>query len=191
MAVRRSRSPLFILVATVLVAAVAFLLLRLGYEAVRPAEEPPPVAAVGQSIIALADGSTMVAEHGSLGREMSDWINLRQPGDAKFLLEGDAFEPGSIEPTQESHDRIRRFAELMKGNRGVTARIAVFDDDSAGSVSLAERRAERLRSELVSRGVAARRLTVQAQPAATMTAPDNKGTIVHDGQVVIVLHRRA
>ena len=187
---RRYRSPLLILAVPVLIAIAGFLVLRVGYEAVKPEEPPRPVATVGESIIALRDGSTIVAERGTLGREMADWLNQGQRGEAKFLLAGTPFEAGSTVPTDESQVRIHRFVTMMKANRGVAARLAVFADDAPGGPALAAQRAERLRAELVSRGVSARRLTVEAQPAADMLAPAGQGSPVRAGQIMIVLNRR-
>ena len=187
---RRYRSPLFILAVVVLIAAAGFLVLRAGYRTVKPEEPPRPVAAVGESIIALRDGSTIIAERGSLGREMADWLNQGHRGEAKFLVAGDPFEPGSDAPTQQSEARISSFVAMMKANRGVSARIVVYADDTAGSSALAAQRAERIRALLVARGVSARRLTVEAKPAASMLAPAGQGAPVRGGQVVIVLNRR-
>src|SRR5688572_27570677 len=118
---RRYRSPLFILAVVVLIAGVGFLVLRAGYETVKPEEQPRPVVAVGESIIALRDGSTIVAERGTLGREMADWLNQGQRGEAKFLVAGEPFEPGSAALTNESATRIHSFVAMMKANRGVSA----------------------------------------------------------------------
>ena len=193
MAARTTRNPFLIVFATLLVAVTGFLMLRFGYQALMPAEDPAtaPGVEVHHSVVALADGSTMVAERGSLGREMADWLNLRQPGDAKFLLAGDAFEPGSAEPTAASQRRIQRFVALMRGNRGITAQIVVFSDDAPGGRGLAERRAGRLRTDLLSRGLPERRVSAETQPAAAMAAPDGQGSTVHAGQMMIVLHRRS
>ena len=187
---RRFRSPYLFLAVPVLIAVAGFLVLRAGYETVKPEEAPRPVVAVGESVIALRDGSTIIAERGSLGREMADWLNQGHRGEAKFLVAGDPFEPGSTAPTRESEARISSFIAMMKANRGVSARIAIFADDSAGGPALAAQRAERMRALLVSRGVSPRRLTVEAQPAAMMLAPAGQDSPVHGGQVVIVLNRR-
>ena len=187
---RRFRSPFLILAVPLLIAGVGFFVLRAGYETVKPEERPPPVAAVGESVIALRDGSTIVAERGTLGREMADWLNQGQPGEAKFLVAGQPFEPGSTAPTHESEARIYRLVAMLKANRGVSTRITIFADDAAGGPALAAQRAARLRALLVARGVSARRLTVEAKPAASMLAPAGQGAPVHGGQVVIVLNRR-
>lgn len=186
---RRYRSPLFILAMTLLIAGAGFLVLRGGYEVVRPEQKPRPAAAVGDSIIALRDGSTIVAERGTLGREMADWLNLRQQGEAKFLLADQPFEPGSTVPTPEAERRVDRFVTMMTANPGVDARIVIFADDAAEALALASRRAERLRADLVSRGLSARRLTVEAQPSAIL-APADQASPVRGGQVMIVLDRR-
>ena len=191
MAGRRYRSPFLYFAVLVLIAVAGFLVLRAGYKTVKPEEKPRPVAAVGESIIALRDGSTIVAERGTLGREMADWLNQRLPGEAKFLVEGDPFEPGSTALTRDSEARMHRFVALMNANRGVRARLTVFADDAPEGAALAEKRAESLRADLAARGVRAQRLTVEVQPVASMPLPAGQPSPVRGGQIMIILNRRS
>ena len=80
----------------------------------KAAERKYPTFAA-ESIIALKDGSTMVAEQGTLGREMVAWLNDNAAGEAQFLLAGQPFVVGSTDPTPRVRIENRPFCRNAQG----------------------------------------------------------------------------
>ncbi len=154
----------------------------------KAAERKYPTFAA-ESIIALKDGSTMVAEQGTLGREMVDWLNDNAAGEAQFLLAGQPFVVGSTDPTPESELRIGRFVAMLKASRDVTARIIVLADGQA-DLQLASARAERLGREIMSDGISEDRMAVEGRQRSSMPDRSDGGLAFRGGQVAIVLTRK-
>src|SRR3546814_4433770 len=63
---------------------------------------------VCSSDLALRDGSTMMAQQGSIGRQLVDWLAARGPGEKTFELGGQEFVGRSATPTPESIGRVSR-----------------------------------------------------------------------------------
>ena len=166
---------------------VAILLIALRSCVSETKDEITASAFNDDSIVELRDGSTIVAERGSLGREMVDWLGANPSGEASFLLAGEPFQPDSAVPAADGWGRITRFIAMMRANPDVKAQIVVFATKSRDSeaTQLASERARRLQSELVTRGVSASRLVVEGRPA-----PDvGRGTSIENGRIAITLSR--
>jgi len=180
---RQLKSSALLLALTALFLVGAYFAFKAGE---RKAAEPRYPTSAAESIIALKDGSTMVVEQGTLGREMIDWLNDNAAGEAKFLLAGQPFVVGSTDPTPESELRIGRFVAMLKASRDVTARIIVLADGKA-DLQLASARAERLRREITSDGISEDRIAVEGRQRSSMPDRSGGGSNFHGGQVVIVL----
>lgn len=166
---------------------VAILLIALRSCVSETKDEITASAFNDDSIVELRDGSTIVAERGSLGREMVDWLGANPSGEASFLLAGEPFQPDSAVPAADGWGRTTRFIAMMRANPDVKAQIVVFATKSRDSeaTQLASERARRLQSELVTRGVSASRLVVEGRPA-----PDvGRGTSIENGRIAITLSR--
>lgn len=179
------RLTIYLTVFSMMVAAILLIALR---SCVTSSEdEITAYSFEGDSIVELRDGSTIVAERGSLGREMVDWLRANPSGKASFLLAGEPFQPDSADPASDGWRRITQFIAMMKANPDVKAHILVFamkfEDRQADQ--LASARARRLESELVSRGVSASQLVVEGRPA-----PDvGRGPPIENGRIAITLSR--
>ena len=109
---RKLRSCALQLALTALFLLGAYFVFKAGER--KAAEHKYPIFAA-ESIIALKDGSTMVAEQGTLGREMFDWVNDKGAGEAKFLLAGQPFVAGSTDPTSNSQIENRPICRDAQG----------------------------------------------------------------------------
>ena len=179
---RQLKSPAILMALTALFLVVAYFAFKAGE---REANRPKYPTSAAESIIALKDGSTMIAEQGTLGREMIDWLNNNSAGEATFLLAGQPFVLGSTDPTPESELRIARLVKMLKASPDVTARIIVLADGNA-DLQLASARAERLRRETTSNGISQDRITVESRQRSSMPDRFSAGSF-RGGQVVIVL----
>lgn len=180
------RLIIYLIIFSAMVAAILLIALRSCVTA--SSDEIPVSSFDDDSIVELADGSTIIAERGSLGREMVDWLRAGTIGEASFLLAGEPFQRGTAEPAPDGWGRITRFIAMMNANPGVKAHIVVFATESRDSEAdqLASDRARRLQGELVTRGVSASRLVVEGKPA-----PDvGRGPPIENGRIAITLSRR-
>jgi outer membrane protein OmpA-like peptidoglycan-associated protein len=183
------RRPALLIVIFALVAGVMFLGLRSCYTAVKGEKETVSATSAGDSIIAFKDGTTMIAERGTLGRAMVDWLELNKKGQATFLLAGEPFAQGSAELAPDTATRISRLAALLKANGEVTAQIFIFAVDSGNrqaDLNLASIRARRVQTELVANKVAPSRFTVEGRPAPETV---KSGSAVQSGRIAVTLSR--
>src|SRR3546814_1072766 len=82
---------------------------------------PPstPSTGDGSALVALRDGSTMMAQQGSIGRQLVDWLSARGPGEQTFDLGGQAFVGRSAPPTPESIGRVSRLVPMPRAHTDV------------------------------------------------------------------------
>ncbi len=117
----------------------------------------------GSGIVSLRDGLTMIAQQGTVGRELVDWLAQRKAGQKSFQLGGQEFIGRSAEPTAESVGRIPRLAAMLRANPDVRATVighASASGDAKADMVLSEARAATLVSRLRGAGISADRLTV-------------------------------
>lgn len=143
--------------------AVGLALLRLYDSSVH---SDPPLGADGEAadIVALNNGSTLVAAPGTVARDMADWLNSKEGGSRLFNLSGHQFISDSNVLTPDSENRIDRLAMMLKANKDVTATImgqATNESNNDLNQSLSGWRAARVRDALISRGVAAYRVSIE------------------------------
>src|SRR3546814_16555 len=115
---------------------------------------PPstPSTGDGSALVALRDGSTMMAQQGSIGRQLVDWLAARGPGEKTFELGGQEFVGRSATPTPESIGRVSRLVAMLRANTDVRVTIIGHTDpsgdkeaDHALGIARAEALAQRLR----------------------------------------------
>jgi hypothetical protein len=144
----------------VAIAVAVFLSLRACFNSLRP-DSSNIGGRVDDSIVALADGSVLIAKPGTISREVIDWFNDEKTPPKTFDIGWQAFQPNSIEPAAESQVRLERFAGEMRANHEVTAKLLVCTStNDAASVQLASRRANRLMQILVADRIEPMRLSV-------------------------------
>lgn len=158
----------------------------------RPAQPDVAIGNVSE-VVALRDGSTMIAPDGSVARDLVDWLAERKPGQKSFELGGQEFVGRSAEPTAESIGRIPRLAAMLRANHDVHATVVGHTDasgDPEADLALSRARAETLVQRLEQAGVSATKLTVEArgsaEPIATGDTPADRA---RNERVSLVLTR--
>jgi hypothetical protein len=175
------------LILTIVVAGVTlitFLCLRACFQAVVPPKEASPTSDVGDSVVAISDGSVMVAKPGTISRDVIDWFNDGRAPPRSFDIGWQPFEPNSAQPVADSQIRLGRFAVEMRANRDINAKIFVCTTKTdSGATELAKRRATRLTQLLVAEHVPADRIS-----AATCSLNDARRVAAfrsnQDGEVI-------
>jgi len=145
---------------------------------------------VGDSVVAMADGSVMFAQPGTISRDVVDWFNDAKAPAKAFNIGWQPFEPGSAQPIAESQVRLQRFAAEMRANREVKAKIIVCTATAdVGAAKLAARRAARLSQLLVADHIPADRIS-----AATCRLPSDRpvpaSSSTQDGEVIEIILSR-
>ena len=98
-------SRIFLLILPVLLAAAIVLSVR---ACLKEPEKVYKVGPEGSGIVALDDGSTLVAQKGTVGRDLVDWLAGRGDGERRFELGGHQFVGRTTEPTAETIGRLPR-----------------------------------------------------------------------------------
>jgi outer membrane protein OmpA-like peptidoglycan-associated protein len=159
----------------------------------RPA--PETQASSGDiGIVALPDGSTLLAEEGTIGRELVDWLESGEKS-RSFELGGQEFAGRSSEPTNEAAGRLPRLIALLKAYGNVGIRIIGHSDkseDEAADQALSEERARAVAETIEAGGISRDRISVEGrggnEPVADNASPEGRA---HNQRVSIVLTRTA
>lgn len=163
----------------------------------RCSEEQPPetnrVHGDPSAIVSLADGSTMVAPRGTVGRDLVDWLARREPGQKTFELGGQEFVGRTAELTPESIGRVPRLIAMLKANPDVKMVIVGHTDpsgDSKADLELSRARAESLFRVLRDGRISAARLRIEARSASDPIAPnDGQNNRKRNQRVSLILSR--
>jgi outer membrane protein OmpA-like peptidoglycan-associated protein len=167
------------------VALIEFLSLRACFQAVFPAEGSSHLPKIDNSVVATSDGSVMVAQPGTVSRDVIDWLNDKSAGPRKFDIGRQPFVPNSDDPAPEAEVRLARFARELKANPDVNARILVCSSARDGAdQQLAASRAQRLKEELAEKLIDASRISTE--PCRTSTTPGSAPSAEQDGQVISI-----
>jgi len=144
-------------------------------------------------IVALADGSTMVAAQGTVGRALVDWLARREPGQKTFELGGQEFVGRTAELTTESRGRVPRLVAMLRANPDVKVVIVGHTDpsgDKAADRAISQARADVLVAMLRDGRISSHRLRTQARGASDPIAPnDSPGNRQRNQRVSLVLRR--
>ena len=140
-------------------------------------DRAPPEHEVTDSsgLVALRDGSTMMAEHGTVGRDLVDWLAAGEEGQRRFELGGQEFVERTAEPTAESLGRIPRLVAMLRANPDVDVIVIGHTDntqDAAADMALSLARARMLVGRLEAAGIEPERLKVEARGSAEPLASD-------------------
>jgi outer membrane protein OmpA-like peptidoglycan-associated protein len=146
------------------------------------------------SLVALRDGSVVVARKGTVGRDMMDWLANPNRQDRYFELGGQEFDGRSIEPTIESKVRIKRLVDMLKLHSDVFISIIGFTaatSDPVDDLRLSQGRAAWLAEALHDGGVPQARLITEgrggADPIASNLHPEGRS---RNERVALFLHTK-
>jgi hypothetical protein len=175
------RVILIIICGTVI--CIELLALHACWRSVHPLSEEP--ARIDDSVVALNDGSVLIAKPGTLTRDVVDWFNDKSAAPARFDLGRVPFVHGSAVPAPAEEVRLRRFAAELKASPTVKARILVCTSgDAAADARLAALRAQRLSSELIAKRIEGNRMA--AETCRVKQARGVASASEQDEQVVII-----
>lgn len=167
------------------VALVEFLSLRACFQTAFPGEGSSPMPKIDNSVVATSDGSVMIAQPGTVSRDVIDWMNDESAGSRQFDIGRQPFAPNSEIPAPEAEVRLARFATELKANPDVNARIIVCSSAGNGADQrLAARRAHRVKEELAARLIDASR--VSTEPCRTSAGPAGAPSAEQDGQAISI-----
>lgn len=134
-----------------------------------------PITDKGE-LVALRDGSTLVAEKGTVSRDLVDWLAGHGEKRRAFEVGGQEFVGRSADLTAESIGRIPRFAAMLRANPDVDVIVVGHSDPSgnvAKDIALSRARAEKLVDSLAAEGIARERLKVEARGSAEPIASND------------------
>lgn len=155
--------------------------------------EPTEVRGDPSGIVALADGSTMVAPRGTVGRALVDWLARREPGQKAFELGGQEFVGRTAELTAESRGRVPRLIAMLRANPDVKLVIVGHTDpsgDEAADRAVSQARADVLLGMLRDGRISSHRLRTEARGASDPIAPnDSPGNRQRNQRVSLILSR--
>ncbi len=153
--------------------AIVLLALRSFVVALTP-EQSVAASDSGEDQIVLLGKETMVLPSRSVGSKIVSWLNVGGAGARAFEVGDRTFPPGSDEPTQLGLLRFERFAQMMRADSDVKARVIVPPGNGGQSdKQLAEKRAARIRTELIARGVPISRISTEARTVAASAGISN------------------
>ena len=155
--------------------------------------QPTEVRGDPSAIVALADGSTMAAPRGTVGRELVDWLATNEPGQKLFELGGQEFVGRTAELTPESRGRVPHLIAMLRANPEVNV-IIVGHTDSSGDLAadraISQARADVLLGMLRDTRISSHRLSTQARGASDPIAPnDSLANRQRNQRVSLILSR--
>lgn len=170
--------------------AFEFLALRACFQAVVPRTGSVEVVPkFDNSIVALADGSVMVAKPGTISRDVINWFNDKSAGPTQFDIGSQPFVAKSDVPAPETEVRLARFATELNANLDVNAEIMVCGSTaSASDRQLAAGRAQRLENELEGMEVDSSRISIGRCGAKAAEAAPSASD--QDGQTISIILAR-
>jgi len=131
----------------------------------------------------------MLLEHGSTGRKIADWLNLKTADTHTFEVGDQTFSPNSVEVTPSGSSQITQFALIMRGHSALKAHILVAGDAAAETRALEEMRARRLRSEIVAHGVQSWRVSAGDVPADPVRSTETHAPADGPSRLIVLLSR--
>ena len=173
-----------VLVAVCAVLTIAvFLSLRACFQAAFLVEPPTQPGGVDNSVVALSDGSVMIAKPGTIARDVIDWFNDPTAGPRRFDIGRQPFFPKSDRPEPEAEVRLARFATELRANPDVNATIFVCGSGrSVADRQLALKRADRLEKEFKAQQIGTDRVSAETciakNPGGTGTASEEDGQLI-------------
>ena len=160
-------------------AIIAVMTVRSTIVAITPdATVAAPIAENENELIQIA-GHTLLLEHGSTGNRIAHWLKAGRADSKAFEVGDQSFASGSDMLTAEGERRVGVFARMMAQVRALKAHILVSNKQT--DIKLEETRAERLRADLVKKGVQPSRVDLSTKPI------DNGAALSRKPELVVVL----
>jgi hypothetical protein len=137
-----------------------------------------PIAEGEDELIQIA-GHTLLLQHGSAGNRIAHWLKAGSNDSKAFEVGDQSFAAHSDVLTPEGERRAGIFARMMAQVRALKAQIFVSDKQT--DAKLEEARAERLRSDLIAKGVQPTRVVLSDK------AIEGGATLSRKPELVVVL----
>jgi hypothetical protein len=153
-------------VAALALAAVAVvgLVIRNSVIALTPESTVAAPTPENQDELIEIGGHTLLLEHGSAGNRIAHWLHAGSKDSRAFEMGTRAFVPNADALTAEGKRRVRIFVNILNHVQTLKARILVSTDET--EVPLEQARAVHLRSDMVSNGIPALRVSVSDRTVA-------------------------
>ena len=144
-------------------------------------------SAVGDRLISLKDGSTMLLVHGTAGRKIADWLSFGTTTEHRFAIGDETFASGSAEPTEIGSVQLGQFAQMLKVHPELTTKILVTKAkrvEDEPEYQLEQLRSHRLRDDIIAQGVNPSRI-VAVEEAVDILSSDRS----RRPELLVVLER--
>jgi len=171
---RRAKTALFALF--IMIAGMLALTVRSAIVAVTPDQLISAPTSQSQDEIVQLGRHTVLLRHGSAGARIAHWIDAGSHGSRAFEVRDSVFTAGSDTLTGEGEKRAVLFSQMM--SHGVPVRARILVSTFRGNARLAQLRAQRLRAELIERGVAPSRIAVSPEAIAGGAALSSQPELV-------------
>ena len=130
-----------------------------------PAASAPDAGGDSPAVVSLHGGATLIAEPGTVGREIVDWLASDAPR-GRFELGGRQFDGRSVEPTIEARARLPRLIAMLNSDSDVDVLLVGHSDRSADPTAdqaLSEARARAVRRMLEASGISSARIKFEGR----------------------------
>lgn len=145
-------------------------------------------------LVALPDGSTLVAAEGTVTHDLITWLESADPQPRWFELGGQQFVGKSVEPAGEAAGRVPRLIRMLRAYPDVTVHVVGYTDptgDPVANQKLSEDRAKTLVRLLERGGISEIRLSAEgrgsADPIGDNSTPEGRA---RNQRVALRLTRR-
>lgn len=175
--------------------------LGLALSAQHQASAPKPIPTASavppnwDSIVALPNGSSMLAPKGTVGRTLIDWLASKDPRATTFELGGRQFPAGKSVAVAGDDGRIPHLVMVLRAYPDVDMEVVGHSHVSGNAQAdqaLSLARATYVANEVAREGIAMSRVTARAAGSAEPLAADSplRAGGATDDRVTLTLHRR-
>ncbi len=152
-----------------LVLLAGALLLLAGLRTCATQQAAPP----SQITLRLPDGTSLAVPQGSIGFNVTRFLESSEPAPRAFVFDGLTFDTASNNVSAQSQPTVAALASIMKAYPNVQARVVGYTDnqgDPSSNLALSQARADAVKQALVTNGVVADRIATagfgEANPVA-------------------------
>lgn len=174
-----------------LVVAIVLLIVFIGLRSLATAMAPVTIVAqsdAGANELIIIGGQSQYLDPSTLGGKIANWLSTGGSRTHAFSIRERNFKPESDEPTAGGWTRLGRLGGIMQSDPNLSAEIFVMayeGTDAADMQRLAQKRAERVRTEIVARGVDGARIAAATQRPLSARGPSSAEPLT----MVVVLSR--
>ncbi len=159
--------------------AIVLLIVFIGLRSLATAMAPVEVVAqsdAGDNELIMIGGQTQYLDPSTLGGKIANWLSTGGSSTHAFSIRERNFKPESDEPTAGGWTRLSRLGGIMQSDPNLSARIYVMaydGTDAADRQRIAQKRAERVRTEIIARGVDGSRIAAATQKPLSTRGPSS------------------